>query len=500
MRRPLLAIITLAACGGTGYRTELVGQGNGTVAPRASVAAANIDVSADATGAPGVGGVQLAQGNYELAMRFDIPRAQVVDWRVTCPGVDLDGQVGETLEQYRARRSVELTRERDEQRARGATAASLVLGAATNTNVDIAISGGAPVLPSPADIGRGTLVASARVITSADGVCTLAVTTEDAHEVRASFAITRIRDLAAEDRMRTIAAREGAVKARGSISAQLVTAGANPAAHDAKLAQQRADESARAQTQLDARVAADAELRARAEFRARLEAAALEARHTYLAYLSGRCNADPAHRNRIADDERRRREANLVAYASLAQRRDQLALGARADLVTQLLRWGAKPRPPMPAPKPEDPGTAPFDGAEWTAGYWSWESGAWAWTDGGWSDPTMFDDNLVGFDATLGIHDGGAAHHPRPAPGVRDHRKTRDRVVDHRDLDNPPAWKPSSRDASATTRDHRSDNNPDRSSSRSTWAPSSKDDGAKVRDHRDDDKKDDDKPRVRDHR
>jgi hypothetical protein len=373
---------------------------------------------------------------------------------------------------------------------------------ATKTNVDIAVSGGPPVLPPPDDIGRGTLVSSARVITSGDGVCSLAVTTDDAHQVRASFTITRIRDLAAEDRMRTIAAREVAVKARGSLSAQLVTAGADPAAHAAKLATVRAQESARAQAQLDARFAADAQLRARADIRARLEAAAIYARQEYLAFLAGKCNADPGRRNRIADDERRRREARLVAYAELAQRRDQLALTARADLRTQLLRWGAKARPPMPEPKPEDPGTAPFQGAEWTAGYWAWTSGDWAWTDGGWTDPTMFDDNVVGLDATLGIYDGNdnaGGGHARPAPGTRDHRRIRDRVRDHRDLDDPPAWKPSSRDSSSSTRDHRNDSSSG-DDARSTWKPSSRDDGAKVRDHRDDDKKDDDKPRVRDHR
>jgi hypothetical protein len=430
-------------------------------------------------------------------MRFDIPRAQIIDWRITCPGVDLDGQVGETLDQYRARRSVELTRDRDEQRARGATAASIVLGAATNTNVDIAVGGGGPVMPPPHDIGRGTLVSSARVITSGDGVCALAVTTDDAHEVRASFTITRIRDLAAEDRMRTIAAREVAVKARGSLSAQLVTAGADPAAHEAKRATVRAQETARAQAQFDARFAADAQLRVRADIRARLEAAAIYARQEYLAFLAGKCNADPGRKSRIADEERRRREARLVEYAELAQRRDQAALVARADLQTQLLRWGAKARPPMPEPKPEDPGTAPFQGAEWTAGYWSWSGGDWAWTDGGWSDPTMFDDNVVGLDATLGIYNEPASGgHARPAPGIRDHR----RIRDHRDLDDPPAWKPSSRDSSSNTRDHRNDSSSG-DSARSTWKPSSRDEGAKVRDHRDDDdKKDDDKPRVRDHR
>jgi hypothetical protein len=160
----------------------------------------------------------------------------------------------------------------------------------------------------------------------------------------------------------------------------------------------------------------------------------------------------------------------------------------------------------MPEPKPEEPGTAPFQGAEWTAGYWSWDSGDWAWQDGGWTDPTLFDEGgtvgIVGVDVSPGpyANDG----HTRPAPGIRDHRRIRDRVRDHRDLDNPPSssWQPTSRDSSSSshTRDHR-DSSSTGDSARSGWTPSNKDSGATVRDHRkDDDKKDDDKPHVRDHR
>lgn len=461
MRGFLIATILLFACGGSRYRTELVGHGNGVVGLRAS----HPSGASGASGASGPG-VQLPQGNYELAMRFEIPRAQLVDWRITCPGVDLDGRVGETLDAYRLRRSAELTRERDEDQQRGAAAASIVLGAVANANVDVQVAGGPPVPVPATDFGRGTLVASARVITSGDGVCALAVTTEDP-TVRASFTITRIRDLEAEDRMRAIAAREVAVKTRGSLSAQLLSTGAT---HDPA--------------------------RTRAAIRARTEAAATDTREAYLAYLAGKCNAEPGRRARTADTERQRRESRLVAYAEIAQRREQAALVARANLREQLLRWGAKPRPPMPDPKPEQPGPPPFDGAEWTAGYWAWESGAWAWEDGGWGDPAMFDDNVVGLDALGGVATGS----PRPEPSVRDHRRIKERVRDHRDLDDPPAWKPEAREVSQV-RDHRGNDRGHESRS-TNWAPSSKDEGAKVRDHRDDDNKkdDDDKPRVRDHR
>ena len=460
MRGSPLLLIVVAACGGTRYRTELVGHGNGIVSSRASDAA------------PGAGGVQLPQGNYELAMRFDVPRAQLVEWKIVCPGVSVDGQLGETLEQYRARRVAEIRRDRDVERARAAAAASIVVGAVAQARVDVRVAPSNDVIEiAPDDIGRGTLVASARVMTAGDGVCNLQVNADDAAAVRAGFTITRIRDLDAEGRMRTIAAREVAVKTRGSLSAQLVSAGADPAVHQPQTA-----------------------TNGRADVRARLEGAAIVARHEYLMYLSGKCNAEPGRRDRIANEEGKRREARLVAYAEIAQRRDQASMQARADLRAQLLRWGAKTRPPRPAPRPEEPGSAPFDGAEWTAGYWSWESDDWAWQDGGWTDPDLFGESGAG-DVSIG---GGGGSHTYET-GVRDHRRIRDRVRDHRDLDDPPKWNPSESKSSGT-RDHRDDSSS--SNSRAVWTPNAKDSEATVRDHRDkDDKKDDDdKPRVRDHR
>jgi hypothetical protein len=462
--RLLFSTTMLVACAGsTRYRTELVGHGNGMVASRAS----------GATDVVNAGGIQVAQGNYDLAMRFDVPRAQVIDWRLVCPGVELDGQVGETLEQYRARRIEELRRETDRERERVSAATSLVVGAVAprvevrgrNVHGEVGLDANAVgdsfargavgdvMLPAD-DVGRGSLAASARVMTAGDGVCALHVSADDA-DVRASFTVTRIRDLDAEDRMRTIAAREVAVKARGQLADQLVTNGANPKVH----------------------------VETKRDVTARLEAAAIFARHEYLAFLSGKCGADPGRRARL--------EERIDASAAAAQRRDQIAMQARATIRARLLALGAKERPPMPAAKPETPGAPPQPGAEWEPGYWSWISGGWEWHDGGW----LFDDDdyvVVGGGGNAG---GGATRTRVHQPGTRDHRDRRD---------DSPAWDPSyfKRDESkdtSRTRDHRRD---------SSWEPKAEDKGARVRDHRDDDKKKDDddddkkddKPRVRDHR
>jgi hypothetical protein len=343
---------------------------------------------------------------------------------------------------------------------------------------------------APTDVGRGSLAATARVMTAADGVCALHVTADDA-DVHASFQVMRIRDLHAEERMRTIAAREVAVKTRGQLTAHLITNGADPVVRQRRLEADAA--RARAQSEADARVRfeAEAKVRANADLSARVEASAIYARQEYLFYLSGKCGAEPGRRERIAEHERRAREARLVAYADIAQRRDQAALHARSTLRAQLIALGAKERPPMPAPLPETPGTAPFANAEWTAGYWSWVSGGWEWQTGGWSDPNVFGD--AGGDLAVG-YDG-------PAPtrsyqtGTRDHRRG-ERIRDQRD-DDAPRWEPkreSRPSEPSRTRDHRDE-------PRDRWTPK-EDKGAKVRDHRDDDKKDkdDDKPRVRDHR
>ncbi len=450
--------------------------------------------SSDVVAAPGGGGIQLPQGTYEIAMRFEVPRAQVVDWKVVCTGVSVDGQVGETAEQYRARRLAELARDRDAERAKVAAATSFVVGAmAPRARVDAGhahvvarvdpASVGAAVANSavddtlvlPAgDIGRGTLAANARVMTGGDGVCGLQVTADDP-DVHAVFTVMRIRDLGAEDRMKTIAAREVAVKMRGQLSAQLVTRGADPEIRRAKV---------------EAQAAAYAEQARRLESeRARVEAEAIYAREAYLAFLAGKCNAQANHRDRATADT----EAELTASYAVAQRRDQAALRTRATLRAQLLALGARERPPMPAPIAETPGPAPSSDATWSGGYWSWASNEWEWQPGAWIEADMVESGEIVIGA-----DGARTYQT----GVRDHRTPREHVRDHRDADGDSlpwrqtAWKPENR-REPTTRDHRDE------PARGQWTPKDSDKGAKVRDHRDDDKKkddDDDKPRVRDHR
>ena len=84
----VIALMSVSACAAR-QQTGLVGQGTAFVQPR-DAEASQEPATAHPPWAIG-GGMQLARGSYELALWFDIPRAQVVDWTVTCPGVEVTG-------------------------------------------------------------------------------------------------------------------------------------------------------------------------------------------------------------------------------------------------------------------------------------------------------------------------------------------------------------------------------------------------------------------------
>ena len=72
------ACVLLVACGGPRFKTERVGAGHFAEAQ----------------------GMTLPAGAYTVALHFDVPRAQLIEWTVTCPGVEKKGTAGETFEKY----------------------------------------------------------------------------------------------------------------------------------------------------------------------------------------------------------------------------------------------------------------------------------------------------------------------------------------------------------------------------------------------------------------
>ena len=236
---------------------------------------------------------------------------------------------------------------------------------------------------------------------------------------------------------------------------------------------------------------ADPQRRARLAAQAR---AASEAREAHL-----RVEIDLREHEEAVTRERREREETDRDHAVLvfAAHQRELAMSVRGELRTYLVSLGARERPPMPSPRPETPGMAPFDDASWIAGRWVWGDGQWSWETGGWHDPGHFSQTGDGeagahVSAGVGIGFGSIDGSPGETPGgssggstgsstaydtgVRDHRSTfvapsTPTVRDHRDA---PASPPQAPAPASTVRDHRSES----SSSRKP------DDKPKVRDHR----------------
>jgi hypothetical protein len=536
MRTKMIVVCALVSgCAGR-YHTEFVGHGTAIVQPRTDVAASSetappqTDEVATRSRTPwAVGtGVQLPAGTYDLAMAFDIPRAQEVEWSVSCPGVQLNGIAGETFERYRERRIVELRMQAEEDRRRAAAVTSTVVGAlaprvdANVTAGPITVRGEARVnadavgeavaehaipldvmLPA-GDVGRGRLAKNVHVTTTNSGTCVVTAIADDA-SVYGTYQVTRVRDLDAEARLAVMAERSAAKSTRTKLQARLVAHGA-----DAELRQR--EERAAIEARYAAEAKAQAELEVRMRARVTLEdqwhREALIARYA----LRGRCEghgADPHRRQRIAEEHRIAAEAEARLRVDIEQRRLDMALRARTTLRDRWARFGAIARPPMPELLAENPGTPPFDGAIWISGKWTWLNGRWTWTAGGWSDPDVFtevggegpvevvDDGGTLVEDLIDIGIGVGAGVGAARQQVRDHRPAkpqRERLRDHRD-----GKSPRNRDI----RDHRS------SDHRESWTPS-RNDPPPARDNdnnkRDDEKrgssddKDDRGPMVRDHR
>ena len=513
------ALLSVTACAGR-YRTEVVGQGTAFVQPRGTAAA---PVAPDVT-APftlPAGGIQLQRGAYDLALWFDVPRAQTIDWTVSCPGATVNGSVGEAFEAYRARRIVALRAQRDRERQQVASVTSAVVGSfapavRATGRVDtptgaVAVEGQAQVDPNavggavaaaaidddvqlpPGDLGQGRLEHIVHVETAGDGVCAVTAATDDP-DVIARFEVRRIHDLDAEARERAMAQTSHAALVRKRLIANLVATGASPEVRERRRqaeARLRAETEARLQAEASARAQVTYEAHAQADARVRaFLGIAYDARQRYLGYLVSECHADPNRRARIEAERDAQVRADLEARARIdrelhdrEQVRIDIALRARLQLTASLLAIGAIERPPMPAAYAENPGPPPFDGAHWTAGTWTWTGGRWIWTPGGWSDPDVFTatggDVQVGGGISVGIGFGGSTRGDGSGyTGSRDHRTQGTVVPD-----------------SPIVRDHRT--------TEPTYVPPARSEPV-VRDHRkDDDKKADDKkdePKVRDHR
>lgn len=413
-----VALMSVSACAAR-QQTGFVGQATAFVQPR-DAAASHDPGAAHPPWAVGAG-MQLPRGSYELALWFDIPRAQVVDWTVTCPGVEVTGTAGESYEQYKARRIEELRAARGQQKIASLTP----------------VSSDEPIELPPGDVGAGRLASTVRVMTGGTGVCAVTATADDA-SVLGTYQVTRIRDPHLEARARSTSQHAAAIQVRGRVPTMAVT-------YDpGRAARQLAAEHAAAEAQLQREAEAHRQMQIAAQRQAELE----------------------AHRELLIVD--------------VEQRRLDIAQRARDDLRRRWIAWGAIPRPPMPALLVEEPGEPPYPGAVWTPGRWEWVNARWTWRAGYWSTPDVFDDaggDLsvgVGFDFDLGGGETSRVRDHRTGPRIRDHRDGKSdfgsQIRDHRDGRSSSKPEPTVRDhrtnsreemPKSTIRDHRDDKKDD---------------------------------------
>jgi hypothetical protein len=526
MRLAILGSVWLIGACGAGYRYEAAGRAAATIgAPAATEAAVE---AAPASAAPGTGGVTARAGvQHDVVIHVSAPHAERVSWQLSCPGTRVGGVVGESLDEYRARRLGELRAERDRQRAAVSSLAGAIGGAvighagaqaqvatpsgtATATaEVDGRAAGavvGAAIVSddvqlAPGDVGGGLYTDRVTVVPAGDGACMVAVWPDgggDPSGLAGDFEVTRVISKDAEARARRAAIDGHAAEVRVSLRGQLVATGADP---DARV-------HAHAEAEAHARVEAEVHARAQAELRER----AWTARGAVIAWLTY-CGGDPYKRARereaAAELERARRaredaeaariRAQADAIAAANARRVQLALSVRQAEVALLIGMGAVLRPPMPPAQPEDPGAPPIAGEVWIPGHWEWEDAAWIWDAGYWIDDVIT--AQIGGSSDDGDSGGGST-----AGDVRDHRHDSDSDSsgggsstspprDHRDAPPPPGATRDHRDASPSsspspgaTRDHR--NVPDEQPSggardhRDSSSSSNSSSAGSTRDHR----------------
>lgn len=267
-----------------------------------------------------------------------LPRALKLRYQVVCPTAQREGILGETFEEYRARRLAELERERQQQAAAlgslvgmavpRAQAGAAVSGpggsAAVSATVDpgaVATAAAQEALPAaalpPGDVGAQLAHATVELGPSSDGKCLVTLwpdpPVQDVTGAQVTLQLVRIVDVAAEERARATALRaqqdQRGHELRARLKMSLVTAGADPMAR--ARARARAEEERRRRE-----AAAEASRRAAEEEQRRKNAAVYEDQR--------RRQAVAEASRRAAEEEQRRK--NAAAYE--AQRRREAAAEA----------------------------------------------------------------------------------------------------------------------------------------------------------------------------
>src|SRR5262245_45702641 len=114
----MIGVVSSVGCGGAGFRRDFLGQSGAQLASAAGGNGAGwrrAGTLGAASAAPGAGGWMAHAGDeLEVQWSITIPQAERLHYAIACAGAASDPiEVGETLDEYRARRIAELRAKRD---------------------------------------------------------------------------------------------------------------------------------------------------------------------------------------------------------------------------------------------------------------------------------------------------------------------------------------------------------------------------------------------------
>jgi hypothetical protein len=350
--RTLALLIGLTACG-AGFRHEVIGSARTTAGASGRAPAVAVEHPGD---------------RHRAELRFALPRAVELQYRVACPGETFEGVVGESWDAYRERRLRELEAERQRdveavgsivgaiagRAGAGARAQTPAGSAEVRAEVDGQAVGRAAADASmpqvqldPRDVGAQTHARRLEWRPDRPGQCELAVWSaregQDVSGVSADMTVVRIVDIGEERAAARARHREQAIEVRGAVTASLVAGGADP--HKRERERQAAAEARARELRLQAEARAR-ELRLQAEAEARIDATALAVRGAVVrTFVANGCDGGKRQREREAERQRawaaqqRAREARMRSEARVTA-----ALRVRDALRAQLHAAGARDR------------------------------------------------------------------------------------------------------------------------------------------------------------
>lgn len=203
-------------------------------------------------------GVAIATKHDRVEVSYFVttPRALQLEYKVTCPGGELTGLIGESWEDYQERRLAELERARQQEVQTKASIVSTVVGqvdgrvqarsgpahAEVQAGVDGQALGQAVGEETTAkaqlpawDIGAQSLKETLRVSGGEAGTCSMSVwpadSAQDASGITGTIKVVQVIDKARVRREQRAVADEAAISVRVDLRKQLIASGADPDYH-----------------------------------------------------------------------------------------------------------------------------------------------------------------------------------------------------------------------------------------------------------------------------